>query len=58
VLKLPKARVEELVATGAGHRLDPRHGRVMKEWLALDPSADADPIALAAEARDYVARGK
>ncbi len=58
VLKLPKARVEELVAGGAGHPFDPGHGRLMKEWLALDPTAELDWLALAGEARDYVRRAK
>ncbi len=58
VLKLPRARVDELVASGAGHRFDPGHGRIMKEWLALDPRAEPDWLALGREARDYVARGR
>ncbi|MES1176600.1 MAG: hypothetical protein ABUL62_19915 [Myxococcales bacterium] len=35
VLKLPKARVEELVDAGKGNHFDPGHGRLMKEWLSL-----------------------
>lgn len=35
VLKLPKERVDELVATGVGERFDPGHGRLMKEWIAV-----------------------
>src|SRR2546421_197363 len=32
VVKLPKARVDALVAARQGDRFDPGHGRLMKEW--------------------------
>jgi hypothetical protein len=35
VVKLPRQRIDALVATGAGERFDPGHGRLMKEWLPL-----------------------
>jgi hypothetical protein len=35
VVKLPKARVDDLVRAGNGKRFDPGHGRVMKEWLVV-----------------------
>jgi hypothetical protein len=35
VVKIAKARVDELVSEGVGHRFEPGPGRVMKEWLAL-----------------------
>lgn len=35
VLKLPKERVDQLVASGSGARFDPGHGRVMKEWVTV-----------------------
>jgi TfoX/Sxy family transcriptional regulator of competence genes len=35
VLKLPKARVEELVRAGRATNFDPGHGRVMKEWAVV-----------------------
>jgi hypothetical protein len=56
VVKLPKARVDELVRAGQGAYFDPGHGRLMKEWLAVDDAADApaDLIALAIEARQFV----
>ncbi len=38
VTKLPRERVDELVASGAGRRFDPGHGRLMKEWLVLESS--------------------
>lgn len=52
VVKLPKARVDELCAAGAT-RFDPGHGRIMKEWVVV---ADARSrwVALAREAHGYV----
>lgn len=35
VIKLPKERVAELVASKMGEPFDPGHGRLMKEWLKL-----------------------
>jgi hypothetical protein len=36
VVRLPKARVDELVTSGAGTRFDPRRdGRLMKEWVVV-----------------------
>jgi hypothetical protein len=35
VVKIPKARVDELVDQGIGERFEPGPGRIMKEWLAL-----------------------
>lgn len=53
VVKLPKARVDELVDAGAGRRFDPGHGRVMKEWIVVAPGK-ADWLALANEAFAYL----
>ena len=53
VVKLPKQRVEELIASGTGKRFDPGHGRLMKEWVAIAP-AGGDWAALAEEARQFV----
>jgi hypothetical protein len=39
VVKLPKHRVEALIAAGQGERFDPGHGRLMKEWLSLAKEA-------------------
>jgi hypothetical protein len=55
VVKLPAARVGELVAAGAGERFDPGHGRIQKEWLQV---AGDDPVewrALTLESETYVA---
>ncbi|HEX6807837.1 MAG TPA: hypothetical protein VF118_07600 [Gemmatimonadaceae bacterium] len=53
VVKLPRARVDELVAAGHGERFDPGHGRIMKEWFVATGSTLvwAD---LAREAHDFV----
>jgi TfoX/Sxy family transcriptional regulator of competence genes len=53
VLKLPKARVDALVISGRGERFDPGHGRLMKEWIALDTEAK-DGLELAEEACRFV----
>lgn len=48
VVKLPATRVDELVAADAGERLDPGHGRLMKEWISLGHDADVRAHLLAA----------
>jgi hypothetical protein len=53
VVKLPKARVAELVAKGQGEPFDPGHGRLMKEWLTVR-SGKATWARLAREAHDFV----
>ena len=53
VLKLPAARVDALVAGKRGKRFDPGHGRVMKEWIALD-GGEKDWLSLTREARSFV----
>lgn len=56
VVKLPKSRVDALVASGDGERYDPRQdGRLMKEWLTLEPASEADWLSLAREAMEFVA---
>jgi hypothetical protein len=54
VVKLPAARVGELVERGQGQRFDPGHGRIMREWLSLDPSADEEWEHLTHEALQFV----
>jgi hypothetical protein len=56
VVKLPAARVRELIAAGAGDPFDAGKGRPMKEWVAVrapDPSTWRD---LATEAAGFVGR--
>ena len=55
VVKLPKPRVDALIASGIGQRFDPGHGRLMKEWLALDLHFEDEWLALAKEALAFVA---
>ncbi|HLG78512.1 MAG TPA: TfoX/Sxy family protein [Ktedonobacteraceae bacterium] len=58
VVKLPKARVDALVASGNGERFDPKkNGHVMKEWLVLDPASDEEWLPLATEAMTFVGAG-
>ena len=53
VVKIPKARVDELVNQGIGERFEPGPGRIMKEWLALDRHPELW-IDLAKEAYKFV----
>jgi hypothetical protein len=53
VVKLPHARVDELVTSGKGERWEPGPGRTMKEWVTV-PTGGVDWIALAEEAYEFV----
>jgi hypothetical protein len=54
VAKLPKSRVDELVAAGVGTRFDPqRNGRQLKEWLVV-PHRKPNWSAIAREAQGFV----
>ena len=53
VVKLPRARVEELVASGKGRRYV-LGARTMKEWVAFPDGSPASWRALAREARKFV----
>jgi hypothetical protein len=55
VVKLPRRRVDELIAAGKGHRFDPGHGRLMKEWFAVRSNSSEDWTRLAGEALTFVA---
>jgi len=56
VLKLPKTRVDTLIASGGGERFDPHHnGRLMKEWITLEPASEEEWLYLAKEAMEFVA---
>jgi hypothetical protein len=58
VVKLPAARVEALARSGDGKRFDPGRGRVMKEWLELEPASSVSWLALAREALGFVGAGR
>jgi hypothetical protein len=53
VVKLPKAKVAELVKDPKFEYFDPGHGRLMKEWVATGV-VNAGWTALAREARRFV----
>lgn len=56
VVKLPKDRVDALVASGAGTHFEPGPGRLMREWIALQGAED-DWLDLAREALAFVKAG-
>ena len=58
VVKVPRTRVDELVASGQGARFEPGTGKVMTEWASVPPGSSADWDALATEAFDFVVRSR
>jgi hypothetical protein len=56
VVKLPSDRVEALASSGKGKHFDPGHGRLMKEWIAIDFGAQSLWPGLAREALDFAAQ--
>ena len=50
ILKLPAARVSELVSSGEGVAFDAGHGRPMREWIALSGGPATPSLELAREA--------
>jgi TfoX/Sxy family transcriptional regulator of competence genes len=54
VVKLPRQRVDALVAEGSAARWGPGTGRVMKEWLSIEPAFEDQWLALATEALRFV----
>ena len=55
VVKLPRQRVDALVAGGQGRRFEPGPDRVMTEWLELCAASDQDWTSLAEEALAFAA---
>jgi hypothetical protein len=55
VVKLPKRRVDELVAGGEGERMMSGGAREMREWLVVGADSTLDWSTLAREARDFAA---
>ena len=53
VVKLPRARVTELIETGRGQPFDGGKGTPMKEWVALTGD-EAECRALVVEAQAFV----
>jgi hypothetical protein len=56
VVKLPSDRVEALASSGKGKKFDPGHGRLMKEWLAVDFASHTLWLSLAQEALAFAVR--
>ena len=54
VVKLPAARVDDLVASGAAQPYDAGKGRPMKEWASVPPGSHVDWLAVAREAQIFV----
>jgi hypothetical protein len=53
VLKLPRQRVDELVADGHGIRFDANKGTPMKEWFSLAPESPLPWTPLTLEALNF-----
>jgi hypothetical protein len=56
VVKVPAARVQELVGSGEGRPFE-SGGRRMREWVRLAPADQAACAAYVAEARAFAAAG-
>ena len=54
VVKLPRTRVEALVASEAGGRLNASGGRAMKDWFEVRSESAKEWLALAREALEFV----
>lgn len=54
VVKLPAARVAELIAAGTGRACDPRGGHPMRQWVRLTPPDEHACVAHLKEARNFV----
>jgi hypothetical protein len=54
VVKLPRKRVDALVAAGEGKQFEPRHdGRLMKEWFVVGARRELRWLPLAQEAFEF-----
>jgi TfoX/Sxy family transcriptional regulator of competence genes len=54
VLKLSRARVDELVEKGEGTRFDAGKGKPMREWFVLSPTSKRQWLPLARQAFEFV----
>lgn len=57
VVKLPAARVAELVESGEGGPFVGSRDRVMREWVTLQPADEDACAAYVAEAHAFASRG-
>lgn len=55
VVKLPAARVAELIDSGHGFPCSPRPGRPMKEWVEIPAPDEQSCLSYVVEAREFVA---
>lgn len=55
VVKLPAARVDELIRSGDGEHFDRAGERWMSEWVAMTPGTERQWAGLAGEALTFVA---
>ena len=55
VVKLPRPRVDDLIASRLGEPFDPGHGKPSKEWVAVEATASNRWRRLLDEAREFVA---
>jgi hypothetical protein len=53
VVKLPEARVADLITAGEGLAFDANKGTPMRGWLSLAPQSGLDWLSLASEALDF-----
>jgi TfoX/Sxy family transcriptional regulator of competence genes len=56
VVKLPRHRVEELIAAGKGAPFAAAKGRPMKEWVTVTSDDHGTWVAVAREALEFVGR--
>jgi len=54
VVKLPRQRVDELVALGEGRYFDAGKGKPMHEWFVLSPTSKKQWTTIAKQAIDFV----
>lgn len=58
VVRLPKERVDGLVAAERGLRFEPFHGRPMQEWFVAGVGYERDWLSLAEEALSFAGSQK
>ncbi|SRR5260370_42490150 len=54
VVKLPRQRVEAIIASGSGEYFDPGHGWPSKEWVAIHPNDESHWLNVSEEAMNFV----
>ncbi len=54
VVKLPRQRIDAMIAAGEGERFDPRrNGKLMKQWFVVGPKLETRWLPLAHEAFEF-----